>query len=63
MKGEVRYDGVSFAYGSNGAVLKDVSLRASPGQMVALVGPTGSGKSTLVSLLPAFYESTGGRSL
>lgn len=44
-------------------VLKDVSLHARPGQMIALVGPTGSGKSTLVNLLPAFYEATSGRIL
>ena len=42
-------------------VLKDISLHAKPGQMIALVGPTGAGKSTLVSLLPAFYEYTGGK--
>jgi ABC-type multidrug transport system fused ATPase/permease subunit len=45
------------------SVLKNVSLHAKPGQMVALVGPTGSGKSTLVNLLPAFYEATAGRIL
>ena len=61
VKGEVCYEGVSFAYGPNGNALKDICLSASPGQMVALVGPTGSGKSTLVSLLPAFYEPTAGK--
>jgi ATP-binding cassette subfamily B protein len=45
----------------NRIVLKNISLHAKPGQMVALVGPTGSGKSTLVNLLPAFYEATAGR--
>ncbi len=44
-------------------VLRDIHLHAQPGQMVALVGPTGAGKSTLVNLLPAFYEVTGGRIL
>jgi ATP-binding cassette subfamily B protein len=42
-------------------VLRNISLHARPGQMIALVGPTGSGKSTLVNLLPAFYEATAGR--
>jgi ATP-binding cassette, subfamily B, bacterial len=42
-------------------VLRGINLRATPGQMIALVGPTGAGKSTLVNLLPAFYEATSGR--
>jgi ATP-binding cassette subfamily B protein/subfamily B ATP-binding cassette protein MsbA len=61
VRGEVVYDQVSFSYADSPAVLHDVSLRAEPGQMVALVGPTGAGKSTLVNLLPAFYETTAGR--
>jgi ATP-binding cassette subfamily B protein len=44
-------------------VLNNISLRARPGEMIALVGPTGAGKSTLVNLLPAFYEATAGRIL
>jgi ATP-binding cassette subfamily B protein/subfamily B ATP-binding cassette protein MsbA len=44
-------------------VLKNISLHARPGEMIALVGPTGAGKSTVVNLLPAFYEATGGRIL
>jgi len=44
-------------------VLKNISLHATPGEMIALVGPTGAGKSTLVNLLPAFYEATQGRIL
>lgn len=43
------------------AVLKDISLHAKPGEIIALVGPTGAGKSTIVNLLPAFYETTAGR--
>ena len=61
MRGEVIYEDVFFAYESDRPVLKDISLHAKPGQMSALVGPTGAGKSTLVSLLPAFYEYTGGK--
>jgi ABC-type multidrug transport system fused ATPase/permease subunit len=60
VRGEVCYDRVSFSYG-DGWALKNISLHASPGQLIALVGPTGSGKSTLVNLLPAFYELTSGR--
>ena len=61
VRGEVIYEDVFFAYESDRPVLKDISLHAKPGQMIALVGPTGAGKSTLVSLLPAFYEYTGGK--
>src|SRR5204862_2227297 len=48
-------------YAPDRPVLKDVSLHARPGEIIALVGPTGAGKSTLVNLLPAFYELTSGR--
>lgn len=61
VRGEVSYENVSFAYGPERVVLRDISLRAQPGQMIALAGPTGAGKSTLVNLLPAFYEPTAGR--
>ena len=61
VRGEVIYEKVSFGYGPERVVLNDVSLSAKPGQMIALVGPTGAGKSTLVNLLPAFYEPTAGR--
>ena len=59
--GEVAYQEVSFSYGENKSVLNNVSLHARPGEMIALVGPTGAGKSTLVNLLPAFYETTSGK--
>ncbi|MHB1308313.1 MAG: ABC transporter ATP-binding protein [Limisphaerales bacterium] len=59
--GEVVYERVGFSYGSGKTALRDISLHAKPGQMIAFVGPTGAGKSTLVSLLPAFYEATEGR--
>jgi len=59
-KGDIEYEHVRFAYNGNGAVLEDLTLDIKPGQMVALVGPTGAGKTTIVSLLPRFYEINGG---
>jgi len=61
VRGQVIYEDVSFAYSAERVVLRNISLRAEPGEMLALAGPTGAGKSTLVNLLPAFYEPTGGR--
>ena len=61
VRGEIVYENVSFDYAPDKPVLREVSLHARPGQMIALVGPTGAGKSTLVNLLPAFYEATAGR--
>lgn len=61
VRGEVVYENVGFGYGAEKVVLQNVSLRTKPGDMIALVGPTGAGKSTLVNLLPAFYEATSGR--
>ena len=63
IKGDVAYKEVNFEYELERPVLKNISLHAKPGEMIALVGPTGAGKSTLVSLLPAFYEYTSGLSL
>ena len=60
-RGEVRFDQVGFHYAAGQPVLKDISLHAQPGEMIALVGPTGAGKTTLAALLPAFYEATEGR--
>jgi ATP-binding cassette subfamily B protein len=59
-KGEVAFDHVGFHYTAGQPVLKDISLHAQPGEMIALVGPTGAGKTTLAALLPAFYEATSG---
>lgn len=61
VQGEIRFDHVSFAYDGGGVVLHDISFVARPGQVVALLGSTGSGKSSLVSLLPRFYEYTDGK--
>ena len=58
---EVALEGVSFAYaGTDAPTLDHVSLRVAPGETVALVGPSGGGKSTILSLLPRFYDVTGG---
>ena len=59
-KGEVRFDNVSFGYNSISAVLRGINIDAKPGEVIALLGPTGSGKSTVVNLLPRFYDVTGG---
>ncbi len=60
-KGAIRFDRVSFRYQDEGAlVLEDLSLSIAPGEFVALVGPSGVGKSTLAALVPRFYEATAG---
>jgi len=59
IKGEIVFDDVRFAYAEDMAVLDGISFRAAPGQVVALVGATGSGKTSLVNLLPRFYEYQG----
>ena len=61
VRGEVIYEDVGFEYDTDRPILKNISLHAKPGEMIALVGPTGAGKSTLVNLLPAFYEISSGR--
>lgn len=60
-RGEVRFENVSFHYDEQSPVLKQVDLVAEPGQTVALLGPTGSGKSSVVNLLPRFYDPSEGR--
>ena len=60
VRGEVEYRDVCFSYGNGVEVLKNVSFRVPPGGSLALVGPSGGGKTTLCSLLPRFYDVTGG---
>jgi ATP-binding cassette, subfamily B, bacterial len=60
-KGAISYENVSFAHAKGGPVLSDITLQIRPGERVAVVGPTGAGKTTLVNLLPRFYEPGRGR--
>ncbi|MDB4955335.1 MAG: msbA8 [Myxococcales bacterium] len=61
VRGEVRFEQVSFRYKPDQSLIDNLSLVAQPGQTVAIVGPTGAGKTTLVNLLMRFYELAGGR--
>jgi ABC-type multidrug transport system fused ATPase/permease subunit len=63
IRGEVLFDHVDFAYSPEVPVLRDINLHVKPGQLIALVGATGSGKSTMVKLLNRSYESKSGRLL
>ncbi|MFT8319660.1 MAG: ABC transporter ATP-binding protein [Bacillus sp. (in: firmicutes)] len=60
IKGEVKFSHVSFAYDTNKSILENVSFQINPGETLALVGPTGAGKTTVINLLSRFYEATGG---
>ena len=60
VQGHVRFEDVSFGYDAVSAVLSGVNIDAKPGQVIALLGPAGSGKSTVVNLIPRFYDVTGG---
>jgi ATP-binding cassette subfamily B protein len=60
IQGDVRFENVSFGYTPSHLILKGVNLQAQPGQMIALVGPTGAGKSTIINLILRFYDVSGG---
>jgi len=59
-KGQIEFDHVYFGYEDGNPILKDLNLNIKPGQVAALVGPTGAGKTTIVSLIPRFYDPTAG---
>jgi ABC-type multidrug transport system fused ATPase/permease subunit len=61
VEGHVRFESVSFSYFGRHQVLKEISFAIEPGQVVALLGATGSGKSTIINLLPRFYDPSSGR--
>jgi len=63
LAGRIEFDHVAFAYDSRQPVLRDVSFSIEPGEFVGIVGTTGTGKSTVVSLIPRFYDPTAGRVL
>ncbi|MBF0353540.1 MAG: ABC transporter ATP-binding protein [SAR324 cluster bacterium] len=63
MRGEVQFEQVHFSYQPETAVIKNMSLKANPGDIIALVGPTGAGKTTLINLLNRFYEIQQGQIL
>jgi ATP-binding cassette subfamily B multidrug efflux pump len=62
-KGKVTFEKVSFSYHPGEPILKEISFRAESGQTIALIGPTGSGKSTITNLIPRFYNADKGRVL
>jgi ABC-type multidrug transport system fused ATPase/permease subunit len=61
VRGSVRFEHVSFAYFGRERALDDITFAAEPGQVIALIGATGSGKSTIINLIPRFYDATAGR--
>jgi ATP-binding cassette subfamily B protein len=61
IRGDVRFEHVSFAYAGRLSVLNDISFEAQPGQVIALIGMTGAGKSSVINLIPRFYDVTAGR--
>jgi ATP-binding cassette subfamily B protein len=63
LKGDVEFKNVSFSYGGTSEILRDVNLKVSPGEKVAIIGFVGSGKSALTELVPRFYDATSGQVL
>jgi ATP-binding cassette, subfamily B, multidrug efflux pump len=63
LRGEIRFEHVEFSYKAGEPVLRDVCLTVAPGEKVAIVGATGAGKTTIISLLSRFYDVSGGRIL
>ena len=63
IRGEIVFENVAFAYDESCPVLRDVSFTVKPGQMIGVVGPTGGGKSTIMSLIPRFYDPSAGKVL
>jgi ATP-binding cassette, subfamily B, multidrug efflux pump len=61
IRGDVRFEHVNFGYDPKNLIIKDMSLEAKAGQIIALVGPTGAGKTTIINLLTRFYEIQSGR--
>lgn len=61
VNGKIVYDNVNFSYNHDEKVLKDINLKANPGEIVALVGPSGAGKTTMVDLIPRFYDPDRGK--
>ncbi|MFQ5999148.1 MAG: ABC transporter ATP-binding protein [Candidatus Bathyarchaeia archaeon] len=61
VKGHVKFENVSFSYGKGREILKNINLEAKPGETIALLGTTGSGKSTIIRLIPRFYDVSSGR--
>ena len=61
LKGDIRFENVSFAYSEDRTILRGIDLAIAAGETVAFVGPSGAGKTTLLALLPRFYEPTSGR--
>lgn len=62
-RGEIRFESVSFRYQPEDTVLRELSLEVSPGEKIAIVGPTGAGKTALIQLIPRFYDPDAGRLL
>src|SRR4029079_7888379 len=61
--GEITFENVAFGYDADAPILKGVNFKIAPGQLVGIVGTTGGGKSTVVSLIPRFYDPSNGRVL